>query len=200
MKNKPLTFILVGRSGSGKGTQISLLRKFVKDQIPLEDYCFTTGDMLREFIKGDSPSQLRVREIVTTGKLVPDFITISLFVQTMLDHVKSDQHLFLDGIVRTNNQAQAVMDALAFFGKANPIIIDIMISPEEARKRMLKRGRSDDTEESINSRFAFYEKEVIPAIDYLKKNSGYIYLQINGERTIDEIFEDIKSQVQKLVS
>ena len=43
--NKPQTFIFVGRSGSGKGTQIELLQKYIKEQMPeIGSYLFVMGE------------------------------------------------------------------------------------------------------------------------------------------------------------
>ena len=194
--NKPYTFIFVGRSGAGKGTQIQLLQKYIKDLSPLVGtYYFNMGDLLRSFMKDDGYAQEVVRSTLNSGKLLPDTISGSLFVSTLLHNLKKDDNLYIDGIPRSVIQAETIITMLKFYDRKDTYIVNIEISPEEAERRMLLRNRPDDTRESITSRFAFYERNVVPAIIHLKENSGATYIDVNGERSIEEIHADIIAQL-----
>jgi adenylate kinase len=195
----PLTFIFVGRSGSGKGTQSGLLQKYISEHTADSfNYSFDMGTAFRTFMALDGYPQTVAREIINTGNLMPDFMTITLFTNALLENLK-DQNLFIDGIPRSVAQVDAVMHAMMYFKRINPIIIDISISSPEARGRMLARARADDTDASIASRFAFYENTVLPAVKYLREKSGYTYFEFDGERSIEEIHQDIVARLKPLL-
>ncbi len=193
---KPYTFIFVGRSGSGKGTQIKLLQEYIQKNVGGESYYFVMGDTFRNFMKDDGYAQEKIRKIINEGgNLVPSLVTNSLFVSDILHGLKENQHLFIDGIPRSQIQSEAVIDILNFYERTNAIIVDVSVSRDEVRKRMLSRKRADDTEKVIDGRLAFYEKDVVPAVEYLKEKSGYKYIEIDGMPTIPEIHKDIISKL-----
>ena len=49
--------------------------------------------------------------------------------------------------------------------------------------------RSDDEPESIKSRLALFEKEVLPVIEYYEKDNRLV--RVDGSMSIQEVFEDI---------
>ena len=55
--------------------------------------------------------------------------------------------------------------------------------------------REDDKPKKIELRFKEYKKDTAPLVEYLEKLG--ILIQVNGERPIDVIFEDIMSQLKK---
>jgi adenylate kinase family enzyme len=40
----------------------------------------------------------------------------------------------------------------------------------------------------------------MPAIDYMKKEPGYIYIEIDGEGKTEEIFEEIITKIKPYLS
>ena len=55
---KPQTFIFIGRSGCGKGTQAELVQEHLKQIDPKRKVLYIqTGAEFREFIKGNSETQ-----------------------------------------------------------------------------------------------------------------------------------------------
>jgi adenylate kinase family enzyme len=58
----------------------------------------------------------------------------------------------------------------------------------------LARKRIDDNMDDINARLDFYYKDVVPTLEYYKNNSFYNYIHINGNKSIQEIFEEIKEK------
>lgn len=193
---KPYTFIFVGRSGSGKGTQSDLIQKLITEKYNEPIYSFVTGGVLRDFMKDGGYAQDKIREIMNKGILVPDIITCSLFSVDLLKKLDKNDHLFIDAIPRSVTQSEAVMAMLAFYERPNPVIIDISVSAEEAKKRMLSRKRSDDNEESILGRMAFYEEHVVPAVEFLKEKSGYKYIEIDGMPDIETIQQDLLKKLE----
>lgn len=188
---QPYTFIFVGRSGSGKGTQLELLKKSVGG----ENFSLVMGELFRAFSQKNGYAQDCVRQILNAGELAPDVLTISLFVTKLLNEFNPSQHLFVDGVVRTNLQAEALITMLAFYKRENPIIIDIDVPAEEVTRRMIGRGRADDSEAAIRGRLEFYDATVAPAIEHLKSESGYRYLKIDGTLSPEAIHKDLATQL-----
>jgi adenylate kinase family enzyme len=190
--NKPQTLIFIGRSGSGKGTQIDILKNYITEKNPSIGTCsFVMGNAFRSFMKEEGYAQDAIRSIVNSGKLVPDSITNSLFVSELLHNLKSNDHLYIDGIPRSPLQAETVIEVIKFYERANPIIINIEVSAEEVEKRMILRARPDDTKEAIVERLKFYEENIIPAIHILKEKSGFVYIEIDGGKSPEEVNVDL---------
>jgi adenylate kinase len=197
---KPQTFIFLGKSGSGKGTQIELLKEFIiKENQSLNIYSFVMGDIFRDFMKGQGCAQNKIGNIIGQGLLVPDIIANSLFVSNLLNNLKDEDYLFIDGIPRSEEQAQNVVEILKFYDRNNTIVINIEVSDEEVKKRMLLRARADDKEEAIISRLKYYNENVLPASQFLKEKSGFKYIDIDGERLIEEISLDIINKLKNIL-
>ncbi|MBY0293858.1 nucleoside monophosphate kinase, partial [Patescibacteria group bacterium] len=101
----------------------------------------------------------------------------------------------IDGFPRTADQVPALDSALDFF-EAKPVtVVCINISDEEAVTRLLKRGRSDDTEEGIRARLKWSREETMPNIAWFRSQPSYKVLDIEGERSVEEIQKDIITQL-----
>jgi adenylate kinase family enzyme len=71
------TFIFVGRSGCGKGTQVVLLQEYMKKQDQQRRiFYIETGERFRQFIKEHSLSSRLAAEIYNSGSPQPDFIAV----------------------------------------------------------------------------------------------------------------------------
>ncbi len=195
--NKPQTFIFFGKSGCGKGTQLKLLKDYLnKEDESRKHFAFSTGDGFREFFNKDTYASNLSKEITAKGMLQPLFLTISLWGNAFLNNLEKDNHIFIDGYPRRAEEAVVVDGALKFFDRNDVIILDLLVSRETSKKRMLARGRYDDTEENTEVRLDWYDKDVIPAVDYLKNQKGYNYISIDGERSIEEIHEEIINKIK----
>lgn len=198
MINKPQTFIFAGRSGCGKGTQLKLLRDYLTVEDKYSDqFAFSTGDAFRNFFIENTYASNIAKEITQKGELQPLFLTISLWGNAFLKDLKEDDHIFIDGYPRVTAESIALDSALKFFKRDDIIIIDFIVSRETSKQRMLSRGRNDDTKENIETRLDWYDRDVTPAVNYLKNQPGYIYLTIDGEKTIEEIHADIINKVSE---
>src|SRR3989339_1694794 len=190
--NKPQTFIFFGRSGCGKGTQLKLLREYLeKEDSNRKQFAYSNVDGFRELFTKNSYASNLSKDITANGLLQPLFLTISLWGNAMLSNLEQDNHMFIDGYPRRKEEAEMVDGALKFFNRENVIILDFIVSRETSKKRMLGRGRYDDTEENTETRLDWYDKDVTPSIEYLKNQPGYIYIEIDGEGAIEEIQTDI---------
>lgn len=188
------TYILFGRSGSGKGTQAQLLIDFLKQQ-DKEVLYIETGEKFREFMMGDSYTAHRTKSIMETGGLLAPFLPVWIWTNELIQKYTGYQDLILDGLCRKIAEAPVLDSALQFYGIKNAHIIHINVSNEWAFDRMKGRGRADDTDEYIKSRLEWYDTEVLPVLDYFKNRSGYTYIEVNGEQTIEQVFAEMKSKL-----
>ena len=119
-----MKLILLGAPGAGKGTQAEMLVE--KLSIP----AISTGKMLREAMRDGSELGEQVRDIMESGRLVPDETVLALVADRIArDDCKNG--FILDGVPRTLSQAQA-LDAAG-------IVIDYVISIEVADEVIEKR-------------------------------------------------------------
>lgn len=190
------TLVIMGRSGSGKGTQIALLKQHLEEQADV--YHFESGHLFREMIKGEGYTNDAIREILAKGDLVPDFFTDWLMVNALVENLKDKkQVLILDGYPRTLHQAQTLEETLSFYDRNSDIIVlHIDVSEEEVRRRMAERGRKDDGEQAaIDNRIAWYNDNVLPTLDRLRAKSNYTVIDIHGEGDIMDIQKDIRQKL-----
>ncbi len=190
------TIIVMGRSGSGKGTQINLLKEYLQTEHPeFNIFHFESGKHFRNFIKDEGYTSEIMREVIAEGTLAPDFITEWLLSDAFVKNMtKEEQLLILDGFPRTKNQAYTLDSAMDYYKRTNIYVIHIDVSEDEVRRRMIERGRSDDTNiDVINSRIQWYNDNVIPTLKYFESQDQYHVVHINGEQEIESVHNDIIS-------
>ena len=193
------TYIFIGASGSGKGTQVALLKEYMNKKEPAPIFYLQTGQYFRDFVKGDTYAARIAREANEKGERQPDFLAMWLWSDIFVKNLTGEEHLIIDGSPRSLNEAQNLDIAMKFFRREQPAVIYIKVSPEWSRAHLMERaqkeGRVDDSEESINKRIAWFERDVVPAINYYRRDRDYDFVEINGERTIEEVHRDIIAQL-----
>lgn len=214
MPKSPITFILLGRSGSGKGTQAILLQKRFKHLRYI-----STGDLFRALLaNGEHITAKRVKRIVNGGGLPPHWLASYLWTREIIERLKPREGAIFDGAPRRFPEAQLLDEILAWYGRVGvPLLIDI--SRKEAFERLSKRRickkcariipymrefkglsvcdrcggelrtRKDDDPKSIRRRLAWFDESVMPVIRYYKKEKRLKV--INGEQSIEDVFKDI---------
>lgn len=143
-------------------------------------------------------SQLEWLEFCTmNGLLVPNRWTQD-FIAAHIEHSPEFKtHPFiLDGYPRTVKAAQHLISFLKRFGIPVIKVLHLSISKQEMLSRATKRGRADDDETSLLSRYQFYIENVHPSVDYLKTELGSdvialidahqpVYRQVGDEKVFD---------------
>lgn len=187
------TVIFIGRSGAGKGVQSAHLQEFLKTKFPeIPTLYIETGAYFRNFIKGEGHTWDRAREINLAGGRQPDFLAVWVWGEVFIEKLHGNEHIVFDGTPRSLGEAKMLSTALPFYERKNPAVVFLNVSREWAEARLQGRGRPDDINpEVVNKRLAFFEKDVVPAVDYYRENPDYRFLEINGEQTPAEVFRDI---------
>lgn len=187
-----VNLVLFGPPGAGKGTQSEKL---------IQKYGFvhiSTGDLFRWHTKNDTPLGKRVKEIMNSGALVPDEITISMLKEE-LDKNPGAKGFLFDGFPRTVAQAQALDRFMKENGSAIHFVIALDVTEEELRARIAKRrtieNRADDEEEKLNKRITEYFTKTIHVLPYYK-DQGRLHT-VHGIGEIGEIFNNICSVLDK---
>ena len=105
-----MNILIMGPAGSGKGTMSDYIVK--EFNIPH----ISTGDMLRENVKNQTPLGIQAKVLMDQGKLVPDDVVNAMVKERLLqDDCKNG--FLMDGFPRTLNQAQALEEICATIGK-----------------------------------------------------------------------------------
>lgn len=127
-----MRLLLLGAPGVGKGTQA---RKLVdKYKIPQ----ISTGDMLREAIKNNTPLGAQAKSYMDSGKLVPDDLIIAL-VEERLKEADAQKGFILDGFPRTLPQAESLERSLKKMQIKLDAVIDFNVPHDDIVERLSNR-------------------------------------------------------------
>ncbi|MCI0668595.1 MAG: adenylate kinase [Methylococcaceae bacterium] len=209
-----MRLILLGSPGSGKGTQAARIRE--RYDIPQ----ISTGDMLREAVREETPLGIEAKKVMDAGRLVSDDIILGL-IQTRIAKSDCAKGFLLDGFPRTIVQAEG----LANMRVGIDHVIEISVEDEEIVNRMGGRRihpasgriyhiefnpprcagkddltgepliqRDDDAEATVRKRLAVYHEQTEPLVGYYSQaaNDGKLkFSSIPGVGSVDRISEKI---------
>jgi adenylate kinase len=185
------TFVFFGIAGSGKGTQVKLLTDFLKTKYNLDSVYAGTGEGFRQMINSDNYTASLVKEKMSRGEYIDDFLTNAIFTNMLTSSLTSEKNLVADGYPRTVPQSGVFLDMMKFFKRDDVKIVYIEVGKEESMKRNMLRARADDTEEGLAKRYDEYINKVIPAMNYFKDKENYKIYTINGEQSVEAVHQDI---------
>ena len=171
-----MRLVLVGPPGAGKGTQAAVLSE--KLGVPH----ISTGDLFRANIGNQTALGQKAKSYMDAGELVPDEVTNEM-VRDRLGDEDASKGFLLDGYPRNTAQADVLSGMLGDQGVELTAVMQFDVPEEELVKRMLERGRSDDTEDVIRRRLAVYQSETAPLLDYYQ---GKI-IEVDALGSVEEI-------------
>ncbi|MCK4805681.1 MAG: nucleoside monophosphate kinase [Candidatus Pacebacteria bacterium] len=208
---KSHNIIFLGRSGSGKGTQAELLmKKFVLVNID-------TGDILRKLARRKDKFGRTVLKTISHGKLVPIWLVIYCWFNQLLK-IPSKKGIIMEGSPRQLEEAKILEEIFSWLGRENLKVVYLRTSTKEVTQRLLLRRicskcgrgfslnftpnlkecsyckgklirRSDDYPRAIKNRMLFFQKKILPVINYFRKKK--IVIEVNGEGSVEEIHKRI---------
>jgi len=210
-----MNLIFFGPPGAGKGTYASRL----KEEYNLAH--ISSGDMLREAVKENSPLGLNAKEYMEKGDLVPD----ELVIQIVLDRIQKpdcQNGFILDGFPRTSVQAEkleegmtsakTVIDMVIYFQTSEATVISRLcgrrictkcgqnyhvtnIPPKQESICDLCGSklyqRPDDNEETIKTRLAVYQEQTEELINFYRDKG--ILKTVSGDNELSAGLEAMRT-------
>lgn len=186
-------FLIIGAPGSGKTTDAQLIAEHSEGKIAH----YSTGDLLRaEIAKGSEQGKL-IENFTSKGNLVPLEIVVTTIITAIMNAPKDI--VVIDGYPRSIEQMEELDRVLK---SQNEVclkgVVEIEVSEETARQRVLGRARGDDDNtEVFNNRMSVYLTP-LQAIQDFYQNSN-VLTKINGERTIKEIVDDLRAFIHSKI-
>lgn len=171
-----MRILFIGSQGCGKSTQAKLLSKSLK--IPL----ISTGEIFRQMADANE----MIRKILDEGRLMADKTTSDI-VKDRLQEKDCQNGFIIDGYPR--NLEQLRLEDPKF-----DLVFYLDLPKEQVVARLVKRGREDDTPESIRVRLELYYKQTKPLLDYYSKLG--ILREIDGEGDIDKVYSRIRAALE----
>ena len=215
-----MNLLIIGAPGAGKGT----MSNFLIDQYNLVH--ISTGDMLREAMRNQTPLGLKVKECMDSGMLVSDEIIHDIIVERLNKDDIQNGFLF-DGYPRTVAQAIDLESILKQLDKKIDAILNLQLSDEIIIKRITGRRtcskcgaiyniyfnapktenicdncgeklnqRGDDNEESLKVRLSEFNKNTKPVVNFYEKQN--IVYNIDAAQDVDGELKDIQKVLEGL--
>ncbi len=216
---KAQALIFLGAPGAGKGTQArEASKEFAIPQI-------STGDILREAVKKQTPLGLQAKAKMEAGALVPDEVVCGI-VEERIAEPDCKKGFILDGFPRTVAQGEFLGRILEQKGRGSPQVLNIRVDQEVLMKRLTGRRtcsvcgeiynihfsppkkegvcdkdggkllqRADDNEQTIRQRLVAYETQTSPLIMYYRKKK--LLRDVDGTKEPEAIARDIGDFLRK---
>ncbi len=216
----PGPVLLLGAPGVGKGTQAKrLMDEFGIPQI-------STGDLLREHRRNQTPLGMIADELMAKGQLVPDDL-VNKMVATRLTEPDTERGYVLDGFPRTLNQAEWLDGQLA--SSTLPVVAVSIVVPERillervtgrltcpvcgtiynryseppttaglcGREGATLVQRVDDTEPVFYERMKAFEAKTADVINYYRAQDSR-FAEVDGNLPVDEVMQSIRATLFRL--
>lgn len=218
--------VLIGPPGSGKGTQADLLTERY-GLIHLQTSKVGEEKINDpELVKKD-PEVAEAKRLYDMGELFPPPWTVKIMIEKITELASKQIGVVFSGSPRTLHEAENEMPVLeSAYGKDNVKIIHLNLSKEESIRRNSNRRvctanqhpipdfpifkdlkncpkdgselktRDLDTPETISVRYEVYLRRTQPILSFLE-SSGFKILEIEGEQSIEDVFEDIRKNLEE---
>lgn len=171
-----MRLLFVGPPGAGKGTQASR----VAGQLGVPH--ISTGEMFREQAGTGTDLGQQVKAIMAAGEYVPDELTVAMLEQR-LAQPDANSGFILDGFPRTSGQVAALDGLIGEDGLDRVVVLEV--DDEELVRRLLTRGRGDDTEETIRNRFRVFHDQTAPLLEIYGGRG--LLISVDGMGDIDDV-------------
>lgn len=176
-----MKLVFLGSQGSGKSTQAKVAAE--KLNLPWVEM----GQLFRDESVLQTQDGSDIRAALEVGNLVPDPIAIKI-LHERLARPDCKRGYILDGYPRNYAQLEGLDQDIEK-------VFYIKVSDQEAIRRLLARGRTDDNLEVLTRRLEIYHKETEPLLGYFRERR--ILEEIDGERPIEMIAQDVAGRIKK---
>lgn len=213
-----LNVVVMGPPGAGKGTQTD---RFARERgLPK----ISTGDILRDAIKHETPLGLRAKTMMDQGTLVDDATMIGV-VRERLARPDVQRGFLLDGFPRTVAQAEALDGIVRACCQGPLVVVDVKVPREELLRRLSTRRicdtcganagpfdasdrcrncggtlvqRTDDNVDVVRKRIEVYEHDTLPLVEYYHAHPTFRV--VNGAQPPDKVAEDLAAAIDSAAS
>lgn len=210
-----LAIVLFGAQASGKGSQGALL----SEEISLPH--ISIGRLIRNLAKEDNDQGKKLKELIEKGQLVPNKLTKEILFKRLdkkdcekgfildgyprsLNQAKNLETYLEDNeidnvvVFNLNIRKEIITKRVAgrrvcekcgqnynlyFFPSEEEGLCD------ECGGNLIKRV--DDTVKIVHERYKVFTEETVPAIEYYRRHEAMMFFDINGEKSIEGIFNDL---------
>ncbi len=174
--------ILLGPAGSGKSVQGELLVKNSGyDWVSL-------GHLLR-----DKVTDPELKAKMAAGELLADEYVEEILGKMITEHENS-QKLILDGFPRNAKQVKWLLNFADEHNLKITRVVHLLLDAKTAKERLSSRGRTDDSEQVIDTRRAQYDATTATVIDGLKA-AGVAISEIDASGSVDEVHQAVASSL-----
>ncbi|MEA2050354.1 MAG: adenylate kinase [Campylobacterota bacterium] len=185
-------FLIIGAPGSGKTTDAQLIANKYNTITH-----YSTGDMFRAEAASGSKLGETINKYISVGNIVP----IDIAIKTILTAIKNapTDVVIIDGYPRSIEQMDALNNYLQNESEVDLLnVIEVEVSKEVAMNRVLGRARgADDNTEVFENRMKVYTEPLEDIQKYYKEKN--LLKKIDGERTIEEIVNDMDTFIQSQI-
>ena len=206
--------IVLGRQGSGKGTQCARLSTHLG--VPH----ISTGDLFRAAIAADTALGREAKTYVDKGALVPDELVLDLVAAHLGTQEVRRRGYLLDGFPRTLAQGQALFEVLG--ADAADLAVEIHVGTADVLPRLAARRvcrscgavttsddaeevtcpscdgiaarRDDDSDEAIARRLALFDEQSGPLLVWLADQA--LLATVDGLGSPDDVFARVVRVVE----
>ncbi len=176
--------LFFGPTGAGKSMQGQMLavRQGWK--------WLSTGEMLR------NSKDSEVIKVLKSGELVSDELTYEVFDEAIKDaRAKNYPKTIVDGFPRTKEQAEWLAGYMEQNGETIDLVIALEVPEAEIMKRLERRGRMEDTPETIARRMSIYRQKMYPVLGSFAEDDVKI-VHIDGTGTAGEVHDKIFAELE----
>lgn len=175
--------LLFGPTGAGKSMQGQMLA------VRMGWKWLSTGQMLRD---SNDP---QMHELLKTGELMDDETIYKVFVEAV-NHARQNNFpkIIVDGFPRTKEQAEWLADYMEQAGEEIEQVVVLEVPESEIMKRLEKRGRMEDTPETIARRMTIYRQKMYPVLGSFAEDDVKI-IHLDGTGTAGEVHDRLYSEV-----
>lgn len=176
--------IFFGPTGAGKSVQGQMIAA-------RHDWeWLSTGQLLRD------SNDAAIIKILKSGDLVSDGITYDVFHRSIQEAKEVGfDNIIIDGFPRTKEQAEWLSKYMAMNNERIDLVIALEVPETEIMKRLEKRGRMEDTPETIAKRMSIYRQKMYPVLGIFAEQ-GVRIVHIDGTGTVGEIHDRIQSELE----
>lgn len=175
--------LLFGPPGAGKSMQGQMMA------VRMGWKWLSTGEMFRA---SQDPA---IIEILKSGQLIDNELTYQVFRQAVAQ-AKAENYpqIIVDGFPRTPEQAEWLGEYLRETGETIDEVIALEVPEAEVMARMAKRGRMEDTPETIATRMTIYRQKMYPILGNFAEQ-GLKIVHLEGTGTAGEVHDRIYEEV-----